>query len=150
MSVLALFLAVLLVAGSALIWEARTGRLEPRRPWTATMRVALFFAAAVVGSALLVRTSAASPLMALALVPVTGLSLFRLTMLSRPLLTRRASKAALSFVVIAVALVIGVSVSLTMLPKGLDQRVFMEQIFHRDAPADTRSIDPAARRSSRA
>jgi len=149
MSVLAFFLAVLLVAGIALIWEARTGRLMPRRPLTATIRVSLFFAAAVVGAALLVRTSASSPLIALALVPVTGLSLFRLTMLARPLLIRARSRAYASFLVLAVALAVGVTISLSMLPRALDQRVFIEQIFHRDAPADTRSIDPAARRSSR-
>jgi hypothetical protein len=150
MSVLALFLGVLLIAGIALIWEARTGRLEPQRPFTATLRVALFFAAAVAGGALLLRSASASPALALALVPVTGLSLFRLTMLSRPIISRGSGRRLVSLLVLATALVAGLTISLSMLPQSLDQRVFIEQIFHRDAPSDTRSIDPAARRSSRA
>jgi hypothetical protein len=145
MSVLSLYLIVLLLSGSVLLWEARTGRMTPGSPWSARLRAGLFFAAAVVGGALLLRTFGASPMLAAALVPVTALSLFRLVWI-----TRLRRPGLLAGGVLAVALAVGLSASLSFVPKPLDQRDLFELIFHPDGSTDSRSIDPAARRSVRA
>jgi hypothetical protein len=142
MSAVSTFLLLLLVAGTVLIWEARTGSLTPRTPWGGSARATLFFMAGVVGAALFYRTAPSSALLAAALVPVTVLSLFRLVMLLRR--RWRGVSATMSLVVL---LFTGTSVSLLLLPKPLDQRTFIEQIFHIETSQNGRSIDPASRRS---
>lgn len=146
--VLIVFLSVLLLAGMVLMWEARTGRYTPRTPWGATLRATLFFAAVVVGSALLMRTVGASVILAATLVPVTALSLLRLSMLVRPIVGASARGLATS-AVLGMILLFGLGASLSLLPHALDQRVIVEQIFYGENPGSQRSIDPAARRVSR-
>lgn len=148
MSVAAFFLIILLIAGVVLIWEARTGQLTPRTSTGATIRTTLFFVAAVVGGAMLMRTASASLLLSIALVPVTGLSLYRFVMLVRPAL--QPVRALVPVLIIVMALVVGMTTSYSMLPKHLDQQVIIEQIFMRESPPAQRSIDPAARRVVRA
>jgi hypothetical protein len=99
-------------------------------------------------SALLARTVGSSLVLAATLVPVTGLSLLRLSMLVRPIVGGSLRGLATS-AVLALILLFGLSTSLSMLPEALDQRVIVEQIFYGDSPGDQRSIDPAARRVSR-
>jgi hypothetical protein len=149
MIVLSSFLLVLLLAGVVLVWEARTGRLAPQSQVGASIRAALFFAALVIGAALLVRTAGSSPVLALALVPVTALSLYRLAMLVRPVVGRTARQAVGSVSVLLMVLALGLGASLSLLPEPLDQRIIVEKIFYGDSPGDQRSIDPAARRPSR-
>lgn len=136
-----LFLFVLLLAGSVLLWEARTGSLTPRTLRGAWGRMSLFFVAAVVGSALLLRIAPGSVLLAMALVPVTALSLFRVTSLARRGRSRPAAVLGL-----ALALAIGLGASLHALPQTLDERVLFEQIFYPGGTPQVGSIDPDARR----
>lgn len=138
------FLAVLLLAGAVLMWEARTGRLTPSSLRTGIGRGGLFFAAAVFGGALFMRSLDASPLLAATLAPVTGLSLFRLVSL-----TRLRWRSGLAVLALALALFGGLSASLRALPGPLDQRTIVEQIFHSDRGPQAVSINPAARRSVR-
>jgi len=145
MSVLSLFLFVLIVSGVVLLWEARTGRMTPEASWDARARAALFFAATVFGGALLLRAAGASPLLALALVPVTVLSLYRLVAI-----TRRRRPGMVAAGALALALALGLTAGLSVVPKPLDQRDLFELIFYPDATPDARSIDPAARRVVRA
>jgi asparagine N-glycosylation enzyme membrane subunit Stt3 len=149
MTVLIVFLLVLIAAATLLVWEARTGRLDPGSHLGASVRATLFFAAVVVGGALLVRSSGSSLLLALALLPVTGFSVYRFWMLIRPILGRSVRQAVATFCVVAVATIFGLGASLSLLPERLDQRVIIEQIFYGDSPGDQRSIDPAARRTAR-
>lgn len=149
MIVLSAFLMVLLSAGSVLMWEARSGRLEPATNTSASFRAALFFAAGVVGTALFIRTAPSSLLFAMTLVPVTGLSLYRLSMLLRPVIGRTVHQAFRTLALLAVVLGLGLGASLSLLPERLDQRVIVEKIFYGDSQGDSRSIDPAARRTAR-
>jgi hypothetical protein len=144
MTLLPAFLFLLLLSGAVLVWEARTGRFMPRSFWAGLSRGGLFFAAAVVGGWLLLRTFEASPLLALALVPVTGLSLVRCVVLARA-----RWRGGLAVAALALALFAGLSASLSALPEPLDQRALFEQIFHTDTHRTPGSIDPAARRSVR-
>ncbi len=138
------YLAVLLLAGCVLIWEARTGRLTGKTARRDALRAGLFFLAAVVGGALLVRSAGSTVLLALAFIPVTVLSLMRLVMIAR----RRWSPVATA-AVLGLALLTGMSGSLSLLPQDLDRTFFIEQVFHRDAGPAAPSIDPAARHSVR-
>lgn len=138
------FLALLMVTGGFLVWEARTGRLEPRSALTRGARVGLFFAASTAGGGLLLRTLEASPLLALALLPVTALSLYRFVALVR---VPRAGR--LLPLALALALFAGLSASLHVLPKPLDQRTLFEHILYPETGRAPVSIDPAARRSAR-
>ncbi len=150
MSVVSLFLVVLLATGVLLVWEARTGKLTPSSSRNATLRASLFFAAAVVGGALLMRSASSSLLLAAALAPVTGLSLVRFVAILRPTMSLGRWTGLVSASVILAFLAVGVWASMSLLPQELDQKSFIEQIFQRDIPSDSRSIDPAARRTGRA
>lgn len=149
MSLLTVFMLVLLFAGGVLIWEARTGRLSPAGGLDAAFRGTLFFAAAAVGGALLVGTADSSLLLATALAPVTVLSLVRLVMILRARAAARERRVFAPLVIVAMLLSLGVAATLEVLPRPLDQRVFIEKIFHLDSSGDSRSIDPAARRTAR-
>jgi hypothetical protein len=150
MSLLTVFMLILLLAGGVLIWEARTGRLSPAGRLDGAFRGTLFFAAAVIGGALLVGTADSSLLLATALAPVTVLSMIRLVMILRARAAARERRVLAPLAVMALLLSLGVAATLEVLPRPLDQRVFIEKIFHIDTPGDSRSIDPAARRTARA
>lgn len=141
---LTFFLLVLILSGALLVWEARTGNLNPDSRLEQWIRGILFFLAATVGGALLLRTAANSPLLAAALIPVTFLSLFRCVSLLRMRWNN-----AMPFIGLVLALIMSISVGLAALPNPLDQRVFIEKIFQRGSPSDANTIDPAGRRSSR-
>lgn len=136
----ACFLAVLVLAGAALVWEARTGRFGDARRWGGRVRVALFFAAAVAGGVLLYRAWGGSVLLGLSLVPVTGLSAYRLTMLARSRWPQLAP------VVVAAAVALGVAAGLQVLPPPTGDSVLFEQLGGKPAP----SANPDAGRVVRA
>lgn len=140
----ALFLAVLIVAGSVLIWEARTGQFTSGSRRGDAWRGALFFLATVVGSAFLIRSAGGSVLLLAAFVPVTLLSLMRFVTLARA----RWAGAASSFV-LALALVLGTVASLTVLPGAGQGGAFLEQILHPERAGSPESIAPEARRPVR-
>jgi hypothetical protein len=138
------FLVVLLLAGVVLMWEARTGRFTAETPSWDAGRGALFFLATVVGGALLVRSMVGTVLLALAFIPVTTLSLMRFVAL-----TRQRWVGVASFVTMAVALFVGLQLSLHALPEPIDQGFFVEHIFHLGGESTPESIDPDARRTIR-
>ena len=137
-----LFLLVLIAAGTVLIWEARTGRFTSGSRRRDAWRGALFFLATVVGSALLIRSAGGALLLLAAFVPVTVLSLMRFVTLAR---ARWAGAA--SSLVLALALLAGTVVSLSVLPGPTARGAFLEQIFYPDGDAGPPSIHPGARRS---
>ncbi len=139
-----LFLTLLLAAGGVLMWEARTGRFTGATPLREAWRGALFFLAAVAGGALLVRSMGGTVLLALAFIPVTVLSLMRFVAL-----VRRRWIGAAPVVLMAVALFLGLSLSLRALPEPINEGYFLEHIFHLDTGPSPESIDPDARRSVR-
>lgn len=141
---LALSLAVLILAGGVLLWEARTGRLASATPERDTWRGVLFFVATVVGGALLIRSAGGTILLALAFVPVTLLSLMRFVMLARQRWT-----SGVATLVMALALVVGTLVGLSVLPQPIEHGMFLEQIFHREGGPIPDSIDPGAARPVR-
>src|SRR5690606_21018150 len=108
----AVFLALLIVAGGVLMWEARTGRFAAETPRRDVWRGLLFFLATVAGGALLVRSVGGTVLLALAFIPVTVLSLMRFVALARRRWAGAASVAAM-----AAALFLGLSLSLWVLPE---------------------------------
>lgn len=134
------FLTVLVLAGAALVWEARTGRFGDARRWGGRLRAALFFLATVAGGLLLYRAWGGSVLLALSLVPVTGLSAFRLTMLARARWPRLAP------VVVACAVLLGVALALRALPPPQEDGVLFERLGGRSTP----SANPDAGRVVRA
>jgi len=138
------FLFVLLTAGIVLMWEARTGYYASVQPNRDLGRTALFFLATVVGGALLVRSMGGTVLLALAFIPVTCLSLLRFVALVR---TRWVGIA--SFVTMAVALFVGLQLSLHALPGPIDQGYFVEHVFNMGGDGTAESIDPDARRTIR-
>ena len=138
------FLLILILAGDLLVWDARTGNLEPSSRAERWFRSTLFFLAAAVGGAIFFRAAPSSFLLAAALLPVTLLSLFRCIGL-----TRVRWNTAVPLFSLVVALILSISVSMSMLPDPLDQRVFIEKIFMRGGPDNADTIDPAGRRSSR-
>lgn len=138
------FLLVLLASGTVLMWEARTGRFTAATPRREAWRGALFFLATVAGGALLVRSMGGTVLLALAFIPVTVLSLMRFVAL-----VRRRWMGSVSAVVMAVALFLGLSLSLQALPEPISEGYFLEHIFHLDDGRSPESIDPDARRSVR-
>lgn len=138
------FLAILLVSGAVLVWEARRGGYEPDSRIGWMVRVGLFGGAAMVGSALLIRTLDMAPLLALTLAPVTLLSLYRFVSL-----VPRRYDLVVRFTVLAFVLYLGTASALRSLPPRLDQRAFVEQIFVIEGQRAGHSIDPAARRSVR-
>lgn len=140
----AVFLALLIVAGGVLMWEARTGRFAAETPRRDVWRGLLFFLATVAGGALLVRSMGGTVLLALAFIPVTVLSLMRFVALARRRWAGAASVAAM-----AAALFLGLSLSLWVLPEPINEGFFLEHIFHLDGGASPQSIDPDARRSVR-
>ncbi len=137
------FLAILLAAGTVLMWEARTGRFTASRRQE-SWRVALFFLATVAGSALLIRSMGGTVLLALVFIPVTVLSLMRFVALAR-----RRWRGAASFAALAVVLWGGLWLGLHAVPYPLDEGFFMEHIFHLDGGTGSQSIDPAAGRPVR-
>ena len=139
-----LALLLLIVAGGVLIWEARTGSFSSGSGRRDVWRTALFFAAAVVGSALLIRSAGGTLLLLAAFVPVTLLSLLRFVALVR----LRWAGAASSFV-LALALVAGTVATLAVLPDGGRQGAFLEQILHPERAGVPESINPDARRPVR-
>lgn len=141
---LTFFLLVLILAGALLVWEARTGNLNPTNRIERWIRGVLFFLAATVGGALLLRTAPSSLLLAAALLPVTLLSLFRCVGL-----LRARWNTVIPFISLVLALILSISASMAVLPNPLDQRVFIEKIFQRGTPSGADTIDPAGRRSSR-
>src|SRR6056297_2090891 len=118
------FLVVLLLAGITLMWEARTGRFSADRLRWDIGRGGLFFLASVVGGALLIRSMGGTVLLAMAFIPVTILSLMRFVAL-----TRRWWVGVVSFVAMAVALFVGLQLSLLALPAPIDQGFFIEHVF---------------------
>ena len=139
------FLAVLLLAGTVLLWEARTGRFTAASRQQEAWRGALFFLATVAGGALLIRSMGGTVLLALVFIPVTVLSLMRFVALAR----RRWAGAA-SSVALALVLGTGLWLGLAALPEPLDEGFFLEHILHLDGSPESRSIDPAAGRPVRA
>lgn len=138
------FLSLLVVTGGVLMWEARTGNFTAETPRREAWRAALFFLATIAGGALLIRSMGGTVLLALAFIPVTVLSLMRFVALAR----RRWGGTA-STVAMAVALFLGLSLSLQVLPEPINEGFFLEQIFHLDSGTSPQSIDPDARRSVR-
>lgn len=138
------FLLVLIVAGGVLMWEARTGQFTAATPRREAWRGAFFFLATVVGGALLVRSMGGTVLLALAFIPVTVLSLMRFVALAR-----RRWVGAAPVILMAVALFLGLSLSLRALPEPINEGYFLEHIFHLDTGTSPESIDPDARRSVR-
>ena len=138
------FLTVLLAAGSVLMWEARTGRFTAATPRREAWRGALFFLATVAGGALLVRSMGGTVLFALAFIPVTVLSLMRFVAL-----VRRRWVGAVSAVAMAIALFVGLTLSLQALPEPISEGYFLEHIFQLDDGPSRGSIDPDSRRSVR-
>lgn len=145
LSSVSVFLSILLLSGAVLVWEARRGGYEPKTRAGWLFRVILFGAAAMVGGALLIRTSGMAPLLALTLAPVTVLSLYRFVAL-----VPRRYDVVVRFTVLAFVLYLGTASALRSLPPRLDQRAFVEQIFVIEGQRAGHSIDPAARRSVRA
>ncbi len=141
---LAFALAVLILAGGVLIWESRTGRFSSDSPQQDTWRGVLFFLATAIGGALLIRSAGGTLLFALALVPVTLLSLIRFVALARKRWT-----SAFSTLALAAALVIGTVAGLSVLPEPNGHGMFLEQIFHPEGGAMPDSIDPDAGRPVR-
>ena len=141
---LVFFLLVLIVAGGVLIWEARTGRFASGSRTSDVGRGGLFFLAAVIGSALLIRSAGGALLLAAAFVPVTLLSLVRFVALAR---ARWAGAA--SSLVLALALALGTAASLSVLPEPGPRGMLLEQILHPERAGAPESIDPAARRPVR-
>lgn len=139
-----IFLLVLVAAGGVLMWEARTGNFTADAPRRDVWRAALFFLATIAGGALLIRSMGGTVLLALAFIPVTVLSLMRFVALAR-----RRWVGTASAVVMAIALFLGLSLSLQVLPEPISEGFFLEQIFHLDSGASPESIDPDARRSVR-
>jgi len=138
------FLVVLLLAGITLMWEARTGRFSADRLRWDIGRGGLFFLASVVGGALLIRSMGGTVLLAMAFIPVTILSLMRFVAL-----TRRRWVGVVSFVAMAVALFVGLQLSLLALPEPIDQGFFIEHVFQLGGESAPESIDPDARRTIR-
>ena len=141
---LALFLAILILAGGVLIWEARTGQFASEAPQRDTWRGVLFFLATVIGGALLIRSAGGTILLALAFLPVTLLSLMRFVTLAR-----RRWMSGLSTAMLALALLVGTFASLSLLSEPIHQGVFLEQIFHLEGGPIPDSIDPDAGRPVR-
>ncbi len=139
------FLAVLLVAGTVLVWEARTGRFTAASRRQEAWRAALFFLATVAGGALLIRSMGGTVLLALVFIPVTVLSLMRFVALAR-----RRWDGARSVLALALVLWAGLWMGLAVLPEPLDEGFFLEHILHLDRGDGGRSIDPAAGRPVRA
>ena len=133
-----------MLAGGVLIWEARTGQFTSATPQRDAWRAVLFFLAAVVGGALLIRSAGGTILLALAFIPVTLLSLMRFVMLVRQRWVSGPSTIAL-----ALARLGGTAVGLSMLPEPIHQGVFLEQIFHLEGGPLPDSIDPDAGRPVR-
>lgn len=138
------FLLILILSGGLLVWEARTGKLEPSSRADRWFRSILFFLATAVGGAIFFRAAPSSFFLAAALLPVTLLSLFRCVGL-----IRARWNTAIPLLSLVAALILSISVSMSMLPNPLDQRVFIEKIFMRGGPDGADTIDPAGRRSSR-
>ena len=137
-------LAVLILAGGVLIWEARTGRFASESPEADRWRGVLFFLATAIGSALLIRSAGGSLLLAFALLPVTLLSLIRFVTLAR----RRWTSAWSTFA-LAAALVVGTLAGFAALPGPSDHDGLLEQIFYPDHGTTPDSIDPDAGRPVR-
>ena len=138
---LAFFLAILMLAGCVLIWEARTGRFSSATRQRDTWRVVLFFLATAIGGALLIRSVGGTILLALAFLPVTLLSLMRFVALARQRWT-----SGLSSAVLALALLVGMIAGLSVLPEPIRQGDLLEQIFHPERGPMPDSIDPDAGR----
>jgi hypothetical protein len=138
------FLCVLFLAGIVLMWEARTGRFTATRLRWDVGRSVLFFLAAVIGGALLIRSMGGTVLLALAFIPVTLLSLMRFVAL-----TRQRWGGAAPIIAMALALFGGISLSLRAVPEPIDEGYFLEHIFHLGGETGPDSIDPDARRSIR-
>ena len=143
--VVAALFGVLVLAAAVLAVEARTGRLAgPTRAWTAA-RASLFAASAVAGLALVVPLSAGAWVLALALLPITALSVLRFSMLlgawwHGPVRT----------VVVVTVLAVGVLAVLPSLPRTLERSFVLDELRPGDAvrsPSD--SIDPNALRPVR-
>lgn len=141
---LPLAFALLIVAGGVLIWEARAGSFTSGSARGDAWRAVLFFAAASVGSALLIRSAGGALLLIAAFAPVTLLSLVRFVALVR---LRWAGAA--SSVVLALALVAGTVATLSALPETGRQGSFLEQILGPERVASPESINPDARRPVR-
>lgn len=137
-------LALLIVAGGVLIWEARTGRFTSGSWGGDAWRAALFFAAAVVGSALLIRSAGGALLLLAVFAPVTLLSLMRSVTLVR---LRWAGPAA--SLVLALALVAGTVATLSVLPDAARSGSLFEHILYPERAGTPESIDPDARRPVR-
>lgn len=141
---LPLALAILILSGGVLIWEARTGRFASETLEQDRWRGVLFFLATVIGGALLIRSAGGSLLLAFALLPVTLLSLIRFVALARKRWT-----SALSTFALALALVVGTLAGFAALPGPTDHDSLLEQIFYPDHGATPDSIDPDAGRPVR-
>ena len=139
-----IFLAILIIASTVLMWEARTGRFTSRTDTWNVLRGGLFFLATVVGGTLLIRSVDSALLLALAFVPVTLLSLMRFVAIGR---ARRGGFASLASMVLA--LFLGISLSLRALPEPIDEGFFLEHILYGGDGGSPESIDPGARRSVR-
>jgi hypothetical protein len=137
-----ILLSLLTLAALALAYEAQTGRWEGRAAWRDTVRVGLFFAAGIAGSALIIRSASASMLLAAALLPVTVLCVMRLAMLTRS--QWRSPARRLSMVI---ALVTGLFLCLEIVPEPLDRSFLIEQVLRIDTGNFLPdSIDPDSRR----
>ncbi|MEL6445307.1 MAG: hypothetical protein AAFV01_11980 [Bacteroidota bacterium] len=144
-SAVVLAVSLLVLGGGLMIYEARTGRLTGATRRRSLGRLAIFFAGAASGAALLISTAGAEWLFALAFVPVTVLCLLRFTMLVRHLAPGW-GPALLSSLMLALAVLYAVQ----WLPLPLDRAYVVEQIRlideARQAPD---SINPDARRTVR-
>jgi hypothetical protein len=145
LSFVALQLLVVLAAAVVLAEEARTGRMEGRTERATLARALVFLLAAIAGATLLIAVADAEWLFALALAPITLLSLARFAMLARrwwrgwqlPVLTG--------------ALVgLGVLVSLPWVPYPLDRASVIQKIHGVEMVPAPDTIDPEALRPVRA
>lgn len=119
---LALFLT-LVAAAVVLADEARTGRLAGPTPRRTQARALIFLAAAIAGGAFLLVLPASEWVFALALLPITALSLLRFAMLARGWC------GGWRLMVFTMALVaLGVAACLPFLPAPLNRRVLLEQM----------------------
>ncbi|HLT47797.1 MAG TPA: hypothetical protein VK002_11260 [Rubricoccaceae bacterium] len=138
-------LLVLLVAAAVLAVEARTGRMEGATEGATLARALVFLLAAVAGATLLIALADSEWLFALALAPITMLSLLRFTMLARrwwagwrlPVLT-------------GALLGLGVLISVPWMPYPLDRAFVIREIHGVEAVPAPDTIDPEALRPVRA
>lgn len=145
LSFVVLQLLVLFAAAVLLAVEARTGRMEAATERGALARALVFLLAAIAGATLLIALADAEWLFALALAPITMLSLLRFTMLARrwwtgwrlPVLT-------------GALLGLGVIASVPWEPYPLDRAYVIREIHGVEALPAPDTIDPEALRPVRA